>query len=169
MCPCRPAAAFLPVGMCIPVVPLLHWSCLWTTACFISLHTPLRNFVAIGFNIKEISFFLCSLSLLPCSRAAADWRVCSQKSTTTFVKSFYPLVYHELAHTSVSWLVHKCHSGRDIEAMVTATTAVQKSAMPPILCLCFLAHRWPNHHFLLLEYNSYRPQRPHTMDHWMCW
>jgi hypothetical protein len=26
---------------------------------------PLRNFVAIGFKIKEISFFLCSLSLLP--------------------------------------------------------------------------------------------------------
>jgi hypothetical protein len=120
--------------------------------------------VAIGFNIKEISFFLCSLSLLPCSCGATSWRVHSPKSVTPFVESFNPLVYHELAYTSVSWLVHKCHNGRDIEAMTTATPAVQKSAMSPILRLRFLANRWPNHHSLLLERNSYGPYRPHNMD-----
>ena len=123
------AAALLLVGMRILVIPLIQWQCLSTTACFISLHTPLRNFVAIGFNIKEISFLLCSLSLLPCSRGAASWRVHSLKSVTPFVKSFYPVVYHEPAHASTNWFSQTCHDGQDFEVAIFVTLAVQ-TTMP---------------------------------------
>jgi hypothetical protein len=81
------------------------------------------------------------------SRAAAGWRVRSGKSTIPFVKSFYPPVYHEPAQGSASWFVHGCHDGRDIEATVTATAAVQQTAVqlvlqshfPVIQCLKSLA------------------------------
>jgi hypothetical protein len=108
---------------------------------FIKLHMSLRNFVAIGFNIKERSFFLCLLSLLPRSHGAASWHVRSQKSVTPFDKSFYPPMYHELAHASASWFVHGYHDGWDIAAVVTATPAVQTPAIR-LLQSRFPANRW---------------------------
>jgi hypothetical protein len=89
------AAAQLLVGTHVLIVPSLQWPCPSITACFISLHTPLRNFVAIGFKIKEISFFLCLLSLLPRSRGAASL-------TRAFPKIRYS-VCQILLPTCASW------------------------------------------------------------------
>ena len=83
--------------------------------------------------MKMISFFLCSLFLLHRSRAAASWHVCSQKSTTLFVKSIYPLVYYELALALASWFVLGYDDCDDIEVRVTATAAVQQTAVQLIL------------------------------------
>jgi len=52
------ADALLLVGTNISFVLLLQWPCPSTTTCFISLHTPVWNFVAIGFNVKDIYFHL---------------------------------------------------------------------------------------------------------------
>jgi hypothetical protein len=95
--------------------------------------------------------------LLAHSRAAAGWRVRSRKSTTPFVKSFYPHVYHELAHASASWFVHGCHDGHVIEATVTATTAVQQTAVQLILQSCFPVIQSLKHHALLPQHTPYCP------------
>ena len=67
----------LPIGMYVPgnpqlclTIPLIH-------TLIIYFHIPLLLFMAIGSKIKEISSFLCSLSLLPCSSIPAGWHTYS--------------------------------------------------------------------------------------------
>ena len=148
-CSCSHATVQLLFGMHIPDVSSLQWLCSSTTICFISLHMPLRNFMAIGFKIKEISFFLCSLSLLPRSRGAVSWCACCQKSVTPFNKSIYPHVYREYAHVFASWFDHRCHDGRDIGVSIFVFPIVQKTVMWLALYSCFPANERLKHHVLL--------------------
>ena len=122
-CLCSHIATLLLIGMYVPGNPQLRLTIPLIHTCIINLHMPLLIFMAIGSKIKEISSFLCSLSLLPCSSIPAGWHACSHYSITPVTMSFNHNAFHIIAHIPEKFYGHRIKDEPYIILLVLAVPA----------------------------------------------
>ena len=92
---------------------------------------------------------MCSLSLLPRSRADAGWHACSRCFAAPVVKPFDHNVHHILAHISTSFLGHMNHNTEDISITVSLLLPCQQPRNA-ISQSCSPAIRWSKYHALFV-------------------